>query len=60
MKAKAIKPFQDRKEGVIRKLGDTFTVSAERFEEINATQFGVLVETVAEEAAKPKRKPVKG
>lgn len=54
MKAKAIKPFRDKKEGVTRKLGDTFTVSAERFEEINSTKFGVLA--VAEETAKPKKK----
>lgn len=57
MRAKAIKPFVDKKEGVTRKLGDTFTLSAERFEEINSTKFGTLV--VTEEAAKPK-KPKKG
>jgi hypothetical protein len=60
MKAKALKPFVDKKEGVTRKLGDTFTLSKERFEEINSTQFGVLVEAVAEETAKPKKKPKKG
>ncbi len=62
MKAKALQPFHDSKEGVIRKWGDTFTVSEERFEELNSTKFGVLVEAVAEETAKPKtkRKPKKG
>ena len=60
MKVKVIKPFVDKKEGVTRKLGDTFTVSKERFEEINSTKFGVLVKAVAEEAAKPKKKPKKG
>ena len=60
MKAKVLKPFIDKKEGVTRKLGDTFTVSKERYEEINSTKFGILVKAVAEEAAKPKKKPKKG
>ena len=60
MKVKVIKPFVDKKEGVTRKLGDTFTVSKERYEEINSTKFGVLVKAVAEEAAKPKKRPKKG
>lgn len=59
MKAKVLKPFVDKKEGVTRKLGDTFDVSAERLKEINSTEFGVLVEAVAEETAKPKKKPAK-
>lgn len=60
MKAKVLKPFVDKKEGVTRKPGDTFTVSKERYEEINSTKFGVLVKAVAEETAKPKKKPKKG
>ena len=60
MKVKVIKPFIDKKEGVTRKTGDTFTVSKERYEEINSTKFGVLVKAVAEETAKPKKKPKKG
>lgn len=62
MKAKALKPFIDKKEGVTRKMGDTFILSKERLEEINSTKFGALVKAVAEETAKPKtrRKPKKG
>ena len=60
MQVKVLKPFIDKKEGVTRKLGDTFTVSKERYEEINSTKFGVLVKAVAEEIAKPKKKPKKG
>lgn len=56
MKARTIKPFYDKAEGVTRKLGDTFTVSKERLKEINSTKFGVLAEAVAEETAKPKTK----
>lgn len=60
MKAKVLKPFVDKVEGVTRKIGDAFTVSEERLKEINSTKFGVLA--VAEETAKPKtsRKPKKG
>lgn len=59
MKAKVVKPFKDKIEGVIRKKGDTFTVAEERLEEINSTKFGVLA--VAEGAAKPRaKKPKKG
>lgn len=62
MKAKVLKPFVDKVEGVTRKIGDAFTVSEERLKEINSTRFGVLVEAVAEETVKPKtsRKPKKG
>lgn len=54
MKAKVIKPFYDKKEGVTRNVGDTFTVSEDRFEEINSTKFGVLAVAVIEGTAKPK------
>lgn len=57
MKAKVIKPFYDKKEGVTRNVGDTFTVSEERLKEINSTKLGVLA--VTEETAKPKKKPAK-
>jgi hypothetical protein len=56
MKARVLKPFADKTEGVTRKTGDTFTLSKERYEEINSTIFGVMVEAVAEEPAKPKKK----
>lgn len=59
MKAKAIKPFVDKVEGVTRKIGDAFDASEERLEEINSTQFGVLAKAVTEETAKPKKKPKK-
>lgn len=58
MKAKVLKPFIDKKEGVTRKTGGTFALSKERLMEINSTQFGILA--VAEETAKPKRPAKKG
>lgn len=60
MKVKTLKPFHDKKEGVTRKPGDTFDVSEERYNEINSTKVGTLVEAVAEETVKPKKKPKKG
>lgn len=58
MKAKVLKPFIDKKEGVTRNVGDTFSLSKERFDEINSTKFGKLVKAVTEETARPK-KPTK-
>lgn len=62
MKAKVLKPFADKREGVTRNLGDTFTLSGERLKEINSTKFGVLAVAVAEETVKPKlsKKPKRG
>lgn len=59
MVVKAVKVFHDKKEGVTRNMGDTFTISEERYKELNSTQFGALVEKVAEatkseETKKPK------
>lgn len=49
MKVLVIKPFVDKKEGVTRQSGDTFISTRERFDEINSTDFGVLVREVKEE-----------
>lgn len=49
MIVKTVKVFRDKKEGVTRKMGDTFTVSEKRYTELNSTIFGALVEKVAEE-----------
>jgi len=46
MRAECIKGFRDLKEGVLRKEGDTFDVTAERFEELNASKYGQLVREV--------------
>lgn len=51
MKAKTLKKFKDRKEGTVRKIGDQFEITKERFQEINGTKHGVLVEEI-----KPKKK----
>ena len=54
-----LKSFKNKYSKSLHKRGDLLSVSKKRMEEINSTQFGVLVEAVAEEAAKPK-KPKKG
>lgn len=48
MRAKALTLFKDLKEGVVRKKGDVFDVSEERFKEINSTGYGKLIEEVEE------------
>ena len=60
MKVKVLQPFYDFKEGVARKVGDTFSCSNERFKKINSTKFGKMVEAVTEETVKPKRNPKRG
>ena len=49
MRAKALTLFKDLKEGVVRKKGDAFNVSEERFREINSTRYGKLIEEAEEE-----------
>ena len=49
MRARAIREFNDLKEGKLRKEGDVFTVSKARFNEINGTEWGQLVEEAVEE-----------
>ncbi len=48
MKAKVLIKFKDKKTGKIRKVGEVFSVSKERFEEILTV--GKLVEEYKEEA----------
>jgi hypothetical protein len=50
MRAVCVREFMDLKENVLRKEGETFTVSAERFAQINSTKYGTLAEK-----AKPKQ-----
>ena len=57
MLVRAIKLFGDKKEGVARKMGDTFTVSEERYKELRTTKFGALVEKVAEASTEKIKKP---
>lgn len=58
MKVTAIKRFKDKNNGVIHNKGDAFIVSAERYKELINSRHGALVEAVAEETAKPKKRAV--
>lgn len=52
MKVKVLKPFADKANNLKkRKIGDQFEITKERFQEINGTKHGVLVEEI-----KPKKK----
>ena len=56
MKAKVIKPFKDKYTKVRYSEGELLTVTQERFEEMNSTALGILVEEVKQEH-KPKKQP---
>ncbi|BCK01416.1 hypothetical protein [Anaerocolumna chitinilytica] len=58
MKVRALEQFNDLTENVMRKKGDIFTTTEKRFEEINSTSFGVLVEHIETEETEqpPKRR----
>lgn len=45
--------FSDLKANQIREVGEEFEVTKKRYEEINSTSFGILVEVIEE---KPKKK----
>jgi hypothetical protein len=59
MTVKAIIAFHDNKEGVTRQIGDTFSVSEERYQQLVSSKFGILVEKVAEAAGKAISKKAK-
>lgn len=52
MKVKAVKKFKDLKDKKVREIGDVFEVNKKRFEEINSTEYGKLVEEVKEDKKK--------
>lgn len=52
MKVRVIKTFRDKNTRKIHKAEDEITVSKERFEEINSTSFGILVEEIKTEPSK--------
>lgn len=58
MKVKNLQNWFDKKEKVTRKIQDEpYVISKERFDEVNNTKFGVLVEEVLEEKKEaPKKK----
>lgn len=55
MKAKVIADFKDLKENVHRTIGEEFTLSQERFKEINGTEFGTLIEEIKEKKTPTKK-----
>jgi len=51
MKVKALRTFRDLKAERTRSAGDVFEASKERFDELNQTEFGMLVVAVAGSAS---------
>ena len=52
MKVKAVRKFIDLKENKTRKIGEIFEVTDKRYEEINSTSYGILIEEVKEKEMK--------
>lgn len=48
MKVKVLRTFNDLKGKVIRKQGEIFEVTKKRYEEINSTSHGDLIEEIKE------------
>jgi len=46
LKIIAIRKFKDLKEKKVREKGEAFEATKKRFEEINSTSFGILVEEI--------------
>ncbi|MBU5439499.1 hypothetical protein KQI42_15900 [Tissierella sp. MSJ-40] len=46
MKVKVLNKFNDLKENKIREVGEIFEVPKKRYEEINSTSHGTLIEEV--------------
>ena len=55
MRVKTLVKFRDLKEKKLREVGEEFEVTKKRFEEINSTKYGKLVEEVEEEKKKKKK-----
>jgi len=54
MQVKVLRPFRDKYTKALYRKGQKITVSKERFEEINSTALGVLVEEIKEAKAEKK------
>lgn len=59
MKVKVVRQFIDRHSKTLHRKGDEIEVTAERFEEINSTSRGLIVEKIEEVAEIEKVKEVK-
>jgi hypothetical protein len=57
MIAKCTTEFMDLEAHTLRKEGETFEVSKDRFEAINATRYGKLVEEAEEAPEEPSEAP---
>ena len=60
MKAKVLVEFIDKVEKVNRKVGEEFSLSKERFEEINKKALAKINKKIVEEVKAEKTKKVKG
>lgn len=59
MKVKVIKKFKNKYSKGIHNIGDILDISDKRFEEINSTSYGILVEEIKEDKETKKTKETK-
>lgn len=55
MKAKVKKPFKDKYLNIVYQKEEVIEITTERYEEINSTNHGVLVESIEEKPKAPKK-----
>lgn len=54
MRVKVIKMFVDKETKTLHKIGEEIEVTKKRYQEINGTSFGILVEEITEKPTKSK------
>jgi hypothetical protein len=54
LKVKVLRTFRNKYSKKIHKKGDILDISKKRFEEINSTSFGILVEEIKEKKSTKK------
>ena len=55
MKAKVLRTFRDKDTDLLHRKGKEIEITKKRFEEINSTSFGILVEEIKEKKATTKK-----
>lgn len=57
MRVRCVRAFRDFEAGALRKVGDAFEVSPERFRDINSAGYGQLVQEVVERPSEAVSEP---
>ncbi len=55
MKVRVLKTFRDKDTNILHRKGKEIEITKKRYEEINSTSFGVLVEEIVEKKSTTKK-----